>query len=118
MIPMAEVVEMEMEAECKGTSIHFLTSSLPSYSPSVHMYPPPHLCTISRDYTQSNDFLEVDSPEVIEFHSPLSLKPEWYQTSCGCIRTDPRDATAPSAITWIPIYRRLGTRRLGIVYNL
>jgi hypothetical protein len=28
----------------------------------------------------------------------------------------PRDTMAPSAITWTPIYERLGTRRLGTVF--
>jgi hypothetical protein len=31
------------------------------------------------------------------------------------IGTGPRDTMAPSSITWIPIYGRLGTRRLGTV---
>jgi hypothetical protein len=31
----------------------------------------------------------------------------------GCIGTGPRDAMAPSAITWTTIYERLGTGRLG-----
>jgi hypothetical protein len=63
----------------------------------------------------SNDFLDVDSPEVIDFCFPPSLRPERHRMSCKHIRTDLCDTTAPSAITWIPIYRRLGTRRLGTV---
>jgi hypothetical protein len=43
----------ERPIPCKGTSIRFLTSPLLSYYPPVHMYSPPHLCTISRDYTLS-----------------------------------------------------------------
>jgi hypothetical protein len=38
---------------CKGTSVRFLTSPLLSYSPLFICTPSPHLCTISRDYTQS-----------------------------------------------------------------
>jgi hypothetical protein len=34
----------------------------------------------------------------------------------GHIGTDPHDATASSAITWIAIFGRLGTRRLGTVF--
>jgi hypothetical protein len=30
--------------------------------------------------------------------------------------TGPRDATAPSAITWMAIFGRLGTRRLGTAF--
>jgi hypothetical protein len=85
--------------------------------------PYPHLCTIPRDYTQSqwlphwrpDDFPDVDSPEVDNSHSPSSLGPEWHQTSRRRIGTGPRDAMAPSAITWTPIYGRLGTRRLGTI---
>jgi hypothetical protein len=35
--------------------------------------------------------------------------------SLGRIGTGLRDTTAPSAVTWIPTYGRLGTRRLGTV---
>jgi hypothetical protein len=34
----------------------------------------------------------------------------------GHIGTGPRDAMAPSAITWTTIYGRLGTRRLGTAF--
>jgi hypothetical protein len=34
----------------------------------------------------------------------------------GHIGTGPCDATAPSAITWIAIFGRLGTRRLGTAF--
>jgi hypothetical protein len=34
----------------------------------------------------------------------------------GCIGTGPRDTTAPSAITWTPIFGRLDTRRLGTAF--
>jgi hypothetical protein len=46
---------------------------------------------------------------------PPPLLPQQHQTSLGHIGTGPRDAMAPSAITWAPIYGRLGTRRLGTV---
>jgi hypothetical protein len=72
----------------------------------------PHLCTISRDYTysrrllyrQPDDFLDVDPPEVDNFCPPSLLRPEWHCTSHGCIGTGPCDTTAPSTITWTPIY--------------
>jgi hypothetical protein len=64
---------------------------------------------------QSDDFLDVDSPEIDDFYSPPSLRPERHRMSCGRIRTGPHDTTAPSAMTWTPIYGRLGTRRLGTV---
>jgi hypothetical protein len=35
--------------------------------------------------------------------------------SLRCIGTAPHDTAAPSAVMWIPIYGRLGTRRLGTV---
>jgi hypothetical protein len=38
--------------------------------------------------------------------------------SCGRIRTGLHDTMVPSAITWTPIFGRLGTRRLGTVYHL
>jgi hypothetical protein len=63
----------------------------------------------------SNNFLDVDSLKVINFQPPPSLIPEWHRTSLRCIRTGPHDTMAPSTITWIPIHRRLGTRRLGTV---
>jgi hypothetical protein len=103
---------------------HLSVSLPPLSSPTLPLFictPSPHLCTISRDYTQSqrllyrrpDDFLDVDSPEVDDFHPPSSLRPEWHRTSCGHIRTDPHDTMAPSAIMWTLIYGRLGTRRLG-----
>jgi hypothetical protein len=76
----------------------------------------PHTSVLSPGTTpKADDFLDVDSMKVVDFQSPPSLIPEWHQTSLGHIGTDPHDTTAPSAIMWIPIYRRLGTRRLGTV---
>jgi hypothetical protein len=98
----------------------------PLSSPTLPLFictPSPHLCTISRDYTQSqrlphwrpDDFPDVNSLEVDDFCPPSSLGPECHQMSCGCIGTGPRDTMVPSAMTWTPIYERLGTRRLGTV---
>jgi hypothetical protein len=95
-------------------------------SPTLPLFictPSPHLCTISRDYTQSqqlphqwpNNFPDVDSPEADNFHPPSSLGPEQHWMSRRRIRTGPHDTMAPSAITWTPIYERLDTRRLGTV---
>jgi hypothetical protein len=102
---------------CKGTSVHFLTSSLLSYSPPVHMYFPTHLCTISRDHTQSRRLLYSKSDDFPDVNFLLlpPLVPQRHRTCLGRIRTGPRDTTAPSAITWTAIYGRLGTGRLGIV---
>jgi hypothetical protein len=108
---------------CKGTSVHFLTSPLLSYSPPVHMYFPLHLCAISRDHTQSRQ---------------LSYPMVWWLSRgrlTRCRRLSAPSSTRTSAasdkprthwdrsvwhygtlaITWIPIYGRLGTRRLGTV---
>jgi hypothetical protein len=104
-----------------------LSISLPLLSsttlPCFICIPSPYLYIISRDYTYSrwllhqwpDDFLDVDPPEVNNFHPPSPLGHEWHCTSCGCIRTGPCDTTAPSAITWTAIYGRLGDRRLGTV---
>jgi hypothetical protein len=87
------------------------------------MYPPltsvpfPGITPKADDFytRQSDDFLDVDSPKVVDLRSPPSLGPEWHWTSRGHIGTGPRDTTVPSAITWTPIYGRLGARRLGTV---
>jgi hypothetical protein len=63
----------------------------------------------------ADDFLEVDSPNVVDFLCPHLLLPQQHQTSLGRIGTGPRDTMAPSAIMWTPIYGGLGTRRLGTV---
>jgi hypothetical protein len=94
------------------TSVRFLTSPLLSYSPPVHMYslssvPSPGITP------KADDFLDVDSSEVNDFHPLSSLGPEQHWTSCGRIRTGPCDTMVPSTITWTPIYGRLGTRGLG-----
>jgi hypothetical protein len=109
--------------ECKGTSIHFLTSPLLSYSPPVHMYSPPHVCTISRDhiqsrqllYSKSDNFPDVDSPKVVDLPLLPPFVPQQHQMSFGCIGTCPHDTTAPSAVTRMAINGRLGTGRLGTV---
>jgi hypothetical protein len=43
----------------------------------------------------------------------FSLK---LRTGFGRIGTGPCDTTAPSTVTWMPIYGRLGTRRLGTAF--
>jgi hypothetical protein len=57
----------------------------------------------------SDDFLEVNSLIVDDFPRPHLLVPQQHRTDLGHIGTGPRDATAPSAITWTTIYGRLGT---------
>jgi hypothetical protein len=93
---------------------HPSVSLPPLSSPTLPLFictPSPHLCTISRDYTQSrrlpdrrpDDFLDADSLEVDDFRPPSSLRPERHRTSCGRIRTGLRDTMALSTITWTPI---------------
>jgi hypothetical protein len=91
---------------CKRTSIYFLTSA-----------PSPGTTPKADDFHAqwSEDFLDVDSPEVNDFCFSPSLGPEQHQMSHGCLRTSPCDTMAPSAITWTPIYERLGDRRFGTV---
>jgi hypothetical protein len=64
----------------------------------------------------SDDFPEVDSPIVDDFPHLHLLIPQQHRTDLGRIGAGPRDATAPSAIMWTPIYGRLGTRRLGTAF--
>jgi hypothetical protein len=105
---------------------HLSVSLLPLSSPTLHLFiciPPPHLCTSSKDHTSSQRL-----PGPVQWlprsrltnsrrlpTSPL-LVPEQHRMSLGCIGTGPCDATAPSTITWMTIYGRLGTRRLGTAF--
>jgi hypothetical protein len=66
-------------------------------------------------HSQSDDVPEVNPPNVTNFPRPPPLLPQQHQMSLGCIGTGLHDTTVPSAITWTPIYGRLGTRRLGTV---
>jgi hypothetical protein len=119
-------------SSCKGTSVCFLTfplfsstllySHLPSHTHPCSYVHSPTLCTITRCQT-----LEVDDSQtsktsmslwesttiVVDIPLPPPLLPLELRTSFGCIGTGPRDSMVPSAVTWTPIYRRLGTRRLG-----
>jgi hypothetical protein len=104
---------------CKGTSVCFLTSSLLSHSPSVHMYYPhtsvpfPGTTPQSRrpSHSKSDNISDVDSPEVID----IPLVPRQHWTCLGHIRIGLRGTTAPSTVTWKASYGRLGTGRLGTV---
>jgi hypothetical protein len=108
---------------CKGTSVCFLTSPILPYSPLVHMYfshtsaPSPGTTLKDRQlsYSKSDNFPEVDSPIIVDFPCPPPLVPQPHRTSLRRIGTCPHDTTAPSAVTWTPIYGRLGDRRLGTV---
>jgi hypothetical protein len=119
----ADKTDEEVQDTVRG---HPSVSLLPLSSPTLPLFictPFPHLCTISRDYTQSQrlphqwpDDFHTNSPtKVNDFHPPSLLGPEWHRTSHGHIGTGLHDTTAPPAITWTPIYGRLGTRRLGTV---
>jgi hypothetical protein len=66
-------------------------------------------------YPNTDDFPEVDTPDAIDFPHPPLLVPQPHQMCLRCIGTGPCDTVAPSAIMWIPIYGRLGIRRLGTV---
>jgi hypothetical protein len=109
---------------CKRTSVRFLT---PLSSPTLPLFIctlSPHLCIISRDYTQGPTTFTLIVwqlcrswlPDVIDFLTPHLLLPQQHRMDLGCIGTGPRDATAPSTITWTTIYGRLGTRRLGTAF--
>jgi hypothetical protein len=67
-------------------------------------------------YSKSNDFPEVDSPNVIDFLCPHPLLPQQHWMSLGRIGTGLCDTMAPSTITWTPIYERLGTVILCISF--
>jgi hypothetical protein len=90
------------------------------YSPHFTSVPSPGITPKANDFytRQSDDFLDVDSPEVDDFHSSPSLGPERHWTSCGHMGTGPRDTMAFSAITWTSINGRLGTGRLGTVTSV
>jgi hypothetical protein len=95
--------------------------SAPLNSPCSYVYFP-HPCNISVPSSgtipKADDFHtrrsdDVDSPEVINFPLLPPLIPQQHWMCLRCIGTGPCDTMVPSAITWIPIYGRLGTRRLG-----
>jgi hypothetical protein len=97
---------------------------LPLSSPTLPLFIctlSPHLCIISRDYTQrpTTFALIVRQPcrsrllDVVDFPTPYLLIPLPHRTSLRRIGTGPCDTMAPSTITWTPIFGRLGTRRLG-----
>jgi hypothetical protein len=95
---------------------HLSFSLLPLSSPTLHLFiciPPHHLCTIFKDHTHSR---RLSGPIVDDSPCPHPLVPQQHRTGSGRIRTSPRDAMAPSAITWIAIFGRLGTRRLGTAF--
>jgi hypothetical protein len=100
---------------CEGTSVHFLTSPLLSYSPLVHMYFPHTFVPSPGTTHKANNFPDVDSLKVVDFPPLPLLVPQWHQMCLGHIRTGPHDTMAPSTVTWIAIHGRLGTGRLGTV---
>jgi hypothetical protein len=66
-------------------------------------------------YSKSDDFPEVNSLDVVDFPCPPLLIPQLHQMTLRCIGTGMHDTMAPSAVTWTPIYGRLGTRMLSTV---
>jgi hypothetical protein len=72
-------------------------------------------CPLTLSYQKSNDFPDIDSPKVINFSLPPLLIPHQHWMSLRHIGTGPYDTTVTSAVTWMAIYERLGTGRLGTV---
>jgi hypothetical protein len=64
-------------------------------------------------YSKSDDFLDINSPKVIETLRLPLLVPQQHTMCLGHIRIGPCDTMAPSAVTWKASYGRLGTGRLG-----
>jgi hypothetical protein len=103
-----------------------LYSHLPSHTHPCSYIHPPTLCTIiTRHQTlevndsqtpQTSMSLWESTPIVVDIPLPPSLLPLELRTSFRHIGTGLCDTTAPSAVTWTPIYGRLGTRRLGTVF--
>jgi hypothetical protein len=61
--------------------------------------------------------LQTPGPTIIiDIPLPPLLLPLELWTGFGHIGTGPRGTMAPSTITWMPTYRRLGTRRLGTTF--
>jgi hypothetical protein len=103
--------------------------SLPSLStpPLSHTHPysyvhSPTLCTITRCQVLNADDSWTSKTSTCRLLLSLTsypsppLLPLKLQTSFGHIGTGPRNTTAPSAITWTPIFGRPGTRRLGTAF--
>jgi hypothetical protein len=65
---------------------------------------------------QTSISLWESTPTVVDIPLPPPLLPLELWTSFGRIGTSLCDTTAPSAVTWTPIYERLGTRRLGTAF--
>jgi hypothetical protein len=109
---------------CKGTSVCFLTSPILSHSPPVNMYSPfpllyqfqgPHLKLTTSRPDGPMTLQKLTHRLLLTPHLSLLFVPQLHQMSLGRIGTGLRDTMAPSAITWTPIYGRLGDKRLGTV---
>jgi hypothetical protein len=94
------------------------TSPCPYVFPILTSVPSPRIIPIADDFQarRSDNFPKVDSPVVVDFPTPTPLVPQPHRTNLGHIGTGPCDTTAPSAITWTPIFGRLDTRRLGTAF--
>jgi hypothetical protein len=108
-----------------SSSSSLLYSHLPSHTHPCSYVHSPTLCTITRYQTlEVNDSqtskmltsVRESTPIAADIPLPPPLLPLELRTSFRHIGTGPRDTMAPSAITWTPIYGRLGTRRLGTAF--
>jgi hypothetical protein len=96
-------------------------SSPPLSSPTltpVHMYIPPLSVPSLGAKLWKPTALRPQKHRLLSstFHLPLPLLPLNLWTGSGRIGIGPCDTTVPSAITWMPICGRLGTRRLGTAF--
>jgi hypothetical protein len=72
-------------------------------------------CPFERVFYCNSNPNSLNLPNVINFLPLPLLIPQAHWMSLGCIGTGPCDTMAPSTVMWMPIYRRLGTGRLGTI---
>jgi hypothetical protein len=115
--------------ESRGDKVRIWTDvplQFPS-TPPVYMYIPHTPVTsqyhLKGPYPKPTNFIPEGSMTfqrlthqmLLTFGLLPPLIPQQHQTCPRRIGTSPHDTMAPSTIMWIPIYGRLGTRRLGTV---
>jgi hypothetical protein len=97
---------------------HPFFSLPPLSSPTLPLFIcilPTPLYHLQGPHPKANDFLDVNSPKVVDFLLLPPLVPQRHRMYLRCIRIGPCDTTARSAVTWKANYGRLGTGRLGTV---